>query len=61
VFRHGESTGTIDLTKHGQAELATTWVDHAVGATRAAAAFNRAYWRMLLRIAGTAPSEWGAS
>ncbi|MDI1264271.1 MAG: GNAT family N-acetyltransferase [bacterium] len=60
VFRHGESTGTIDLTKHDQTQLATTWVDSAVNATRAVVGFNRAYWRMLLRISGGAPREWGA-
>ncbi len=27
VFRHGESTGTIDLTKQDHTELATTWAD----------------------------------
>lgn len=61
VFRHGESTGTIDLTKHHQAERATSWVESTLRATRAIVAFNRAYWRMLLRMAGRAPSEWGAS
>jgi RimJ/RimL family protein N-acetyltransferase len=60
VFRHGESTGTIDLTRHDQTELATTWIDGAVNATRAVVGFNRAYWRMLLRISGVAPREWGA-
>jgi GNAT superfamily N-acetyltransferase len=58
VFHHGESTGTIDLTKHDQTRLATSWVDSMVNATRAASAFNRAYWRMLLRVAGGAPRGW---
>ena len=61
VFRHGESTGKIDVTKYDQAEFATSWVENAMNATRTVVAFNRAYWRMLLRMAGTAPTEWGAS
>ena len=54
TFRHGESTGTIDLTKQDQTELATTWADSTLNAARTVANFNRAYWRMLLRMYG-----WG--
>ena len=54
VFRHGESTGTIDLTKHDHTALATTWADSTLNAARTVANFNRAYWRMLLRMYG-----WG--
>ncbi|NOJ48159.1 GNAT family N-acetyltransferase [Bradyrhizobium archetypum] len=61
VFRHGESTGTIDLTKYDQAEFTTSWVESTLNAIRAVVAFNRAYRRMLLGMAGAAPSEWGAS
>jgi GNAT superfamily N-acetyltransferase len=61
VFRYGESTGTIDVTKYDPAEFATPWGVSAWNAMRAVVAFNRAYWRMLLRMAGTAPNEWGAS
>lgn len=53
-FRYGESTGTIDLTKPIEGELATSWADGAVNAVRAASSVNRAYWRMLLRMYG-----WG--
>jgi RimJ/RimL family protein N-acetyltransferase len=60
VFRHGESTGTIDLTKYDQSEFATSWAESTVNGVRAAVAFNRAYWRMLFRMTG-APTEWGAS
>lgn len=60
VFRHGESTGTIDVTKYDQAEFATSWAESTANAVRAAVAFNRAYWRMLFRMTGT-PTEWGAS
>ena len=52
VFRHGESTGTIDLTKHDLAEPATTWADSTFKAARTVASFNRAYWQMLLRMSG---------
>lgn len=61
AFRHGESTGTIDLTKYDQAELARSWTESAVSGMRAVVAFNRAYVRMLIRMAGAAPPEWGAS
>ena len=54
VFRHGESTGTFDLTQHGVADLSPHWVDSAFDAARAVANFNRAYWRMLFRMSG-----WG--
>jgi RimJ/RimL family protein N-acetyltransferase len=52
VFRHGESTGTIDLTKQDQTELASTWADSTLNAARTVANMNRAYWRMLLRMYG---------
>jgi len=52
VFRHGESTGVIDLTQQDQAELAPTWVDTTLNAARTVANFNRAYWRMWLRMSG---------
>src|ERR1700742_3755848 len=51
VFRHGESTGTIDLTKQDVAAIAppagATAVDAVVN-------FNRAYWKMLMNMTG-----WG--
>jgi GNAT superfamily N-acetyltransferase len=54
VFRHGESTGTIDLTQQNVADLSPSWADSTFDAARAIANFNRAYWRMLLRMSG-----WG--
>ena len=54
TFRHGESTGTIDLTKQDHTALATTWADSTLNAARTVANFNRAYWRVLLRMYG-----WG--
>ena len=54
TFRHGESTGTIDLAGQDPAELERRRPPHAGGWTRDARSFNRAYWRMLLRMYG-----WG--
>ena len=54
TFSHGESTGMIDLTQQDQPELATVRAVGPIDAARAVANFNRAYWRMLLRMYG-----WG--
>src|SRR4051812_31335560 len=51
VFRHGESTGTIDLTKQDVAAIAPPAVSTAVDAV---VNFNRAYWKMLMNMTG-----WG--
>ena len=52
TFRHGESSGTIDLGKQHQPELASPAFASAIGVARAITDFNRAYWRMLLRMYG---------
>jgi hypothetical protein len=54
TFRHGESTGTIDLTKQNRPEPASNSAASTIEAARAIANFNRAYWGMLLRMVG-----WG--
>jgi RimJ/RimL family protein N-acetyltransferase len=51
VFRHGESTGTIDLTQQDDTVLAPPAVASAVNAV---VNFNRAYWKMLMNMTG-----WG--
>jgi RimJ/RimL family protein N-acetyltransferase len=56
TFRHGESTGTVDLIKQNQPEPAPSGFETTLNAARAIANFNRAYWRMLLRIYG-----WGGA
>jgi hypothetical protein len=52
IFRHGESTGTIDLGKQTQPELASEAFANTIEAARAISNFNRVYWRMLLRMYG---------
>jgi GNAT superfamily N-acetyltransferase len=54
AFRHGESTGTIDLEPQSQLELAKLAIAASADSLRAAASLNRAYWKMVLRIYG-----WG--
>jgi GNAT superfamily N-acetyltransferase len=54
IFRHGESTGSIDLTRQSQPQLAIPDFAATIDAGRAIVQFNRAYWKMLLRLYG-----WG--
>lgn len=54
TFRHGESTGSIDLEPSPQAEPARRAVATPADAARAVMSFNQAYWKMLLRMSG-----WG--
>jgi RimJ/RimL family protein N-acetyltransferase len=51
-FRHGESTGSIDLKQQSQAELARMAITTPGEAARAIADVNRAYWRLLLQMYG---------
>ena len=54
TFRHGESTGSIDLKQYPQPEPARYAIATPAEAARAIVGFNRAYWRLLLRMYG-----WG--
>ena len=54
TFRHGESTGSIDLAPQRQPEPAAPGGASVMDAARAMTNFNRAYWRMWLRMYG-----WG--
>jgi len=54
AFRHGESTGTINLNPQSQLELAKLAIGASADSLRAAASLNRAYWKMVLRMYG-----WG--
>jgi GNAT superfamily N-acetyltransferase len=52
TFRHGESTGLIDLTRKNQTHSAPAEIAAVIDTARAIADFNRAYWRMLMRMYG---------
>jgi GNAT superfamily N-acetyltransferase len=56
TFRHGESTGSIDLTEQHQTEPAPAVAAAVlpVEAARAIVDINRAYWRMVMQMSG-----WG--
>jgi GNAT superfamily N-acetyltransferase len=54
TFRHGESTGSIDLKQQPQPELARLAIATPADTVRAMMNFNRAYWRLLLRM-----YDWG--
>ena len=52
VFRHGESTGTIDVGQAPQAELAKLAIDAPLDAARAVINFNRAWWKLFAKMYG---------
>jgi GNAT superfamily N-acetyltransferase len=52
TFRHGESTGTIEMKEQPRAQSARPAALTAVDAARAIFQFNRAYWNFLLRLYG---------
>jgi GNAT superfamily N-acetyltransferase len=54
TFRHGESTGSIDLKQRTHSEPARLAIATPIDAARAMVNFNRAYWKFLLRMYG-----WG--
>jgi GNAT superfamily N-acetyltransferase len=54
AFRHGESTGTIDLRPQSQLELAKLAITTSAESLRAMTGLNRAYWKLVLRMYG-----WG--
>jgi hypothetical protein len=54
TFRHGESTGTIDVEPQPRAELAKHAIVTPIDAARAIINVNRLYWKLLLQIYG-----WG--
>lgn len=52
TFRNGESAGSIDLQQKIRPEPAKLPIEIGIDAMRAAASFNRAYWKLLLRMYG---------
>jgi GNAT superfamily N-acetyltransferase len=54
TFRHGESTGSIDLREHAQYESERPAIATPADAARAMINLNRAYWKLLLQFYG-----WG--
>src|SRR5882762_10964602 len=50
TFRHGESTGSIDLKQYPQPEPARYAIATPADSMRAMMNFNRAYWKLLLRM-----------
>jgi len=52
TFRHGESSGSIDLKQQTQPQLARLAVVTPLDAARAMMNFNRAYWKMLFKMYG---------
>ncbi|MES5482032.1 GNAT family N-acetyltransferase [Bradyrhizobium sp. INPA03-11B] len=60
TFRHGESTGSIDLTEQHQLKQAPATASPPIApvtpiaAARAIVDMNRAYWRMVMQMSG-----WG--
>lgn len=52
TFRHGESTGTVELKPQPELELAKLAIATPGEATRAMVQFNRAYWKALQGMYG---------
>jgi len=57
AFRYGESNGSIDLKPKIRPEPAKFPIEIWIEAMRAAASFNRAYWKRLLRTCGRGPQR----
>jgi len=52
TFRHGESTGTIDVNEQPRPEPVRPAIVTPIDAARAIIHFNRAYWKFLLQLYG---------
>jgi GNAT superfamily N-acetyltransferase len=53
VFRHGESTGTIEVNQATQGELAKLAIDGPLDAARAVMNLNRACWKLFAKMYGS--------
>jgi GNAT superfamily N-acetyltransferase len=52
TFRHGESTGSIDLKRNNLPQPAKSAIATPIDAARAMMDFNRACWKLVLRMYG---------
>ena len=52
TFRHGESTGSIDLKQQNRIQPVKSAIVTPADAAQAMISFNRMYWKLLLRIYG---------
>jgi GNAT superfamily N-acetyltransferase len=52
TFRHGESTGTLDLERQQQLAFPRLVMTAPADAARAMIWLNRAYWKLLMRLYG---------
>jgi GNAT superfamily N-acetyltransferase len=52
VFRHGESSGTIEIKSQSQGELARLAIDAPLAAARAALNLHRACWKVFSKMYG---------
>jgi GNAT superfamily N-acetyltransferase len=59
TFRHGESTGTIDVKAQQRLEPVQPATVTPMDAAWAMADFNRAYWKFLLQLYGSRPPDRG--
>jgi GNAT superfamily N-acetyltransferase len=52
VFRHGESTGTIEVKQYPQSDVAKLAIDAPLAAARAIMDLHRACWKLFSKMSG---------
>jgi GNAT superfamily N-acetyltransferase len=52
VFRHGESTGTIEVKQYPQSDVAKLAIDAPLAAARAVMDLHRACWKLFSKMSG---------
>jgi hypothetical protein len=52
VFRHGESTGTIEVKQYPQSDAAKLAIDAPLAAARAIMDLHRACWKLFSKMSG---------
>ena len=53
VFRHGESTGTIEVKQYPPSDVAKLAIDGPLAAARAVMDLHRACWKLLSKMSGS--------